>query len=399
MKKVALLGLLVASSIAPVWAGSVMSGSIDFVIEGGLAGGYFNSNNTGSNNADNFLLTDALLEFSAANPVAEDGIAFMGFGNLKGVTVIDGNGDIALGYRPSNYEDINRPNLPVTDRITILRTNLNRKLQNNTGIYYGYVELKPIDGFGLELGQLRTNIGYENAATYRNDNAFLGALWRTQPNYYAGARANVEVFANNRLYLEMNDDAVMDGASAWAVGFVGEYDITKYKLSYFDSRGGRNIYNLAGSVKLPYATIGLNVDIQSADKDYYAIYTMPTNFDQRAYGFAAYVVTDVGPVKFPLRYEYLFDGDTGLYRVDYVNDGASGNLTSTTTTKVYGTHFNSYNKGYTVTFSPTYQVSDASFLRLEMAYVSLKNRVFYTKNLGETKFSKFSFAVQGAYHF
>lgn len=398
MRKISIGGLLAALAVTPVWAGSVMSGSIDLVIEGGLAGGYFNSTNTGSANADNFLLTDAMLEFSAANPVAENGVAYLGFGNLKGVTVIDGNGDRALGYEPSNYEDINRPDLPVTDRITILRTNLNRKLQNNAGIYYGYVELKPIDGLSLELGQLRTNVGYENAATYRNANALLGALWRAQPNYYAGGRANIEVFAKNKIYLEMNDDVAMDGSSAWAAGFVGEYDIAQYKFSYFDSRGGRNVYNLAGNVKLPYASVGLNIDIQDADPKYYSTY--PQNgLDKRAYGLAAYIVPEVGPVSFPLRYEYLTDGDTGIFRIDYVNDGGAGQVVNAMTTKIFGTHFNNYNAGYTITFSPTYKVSDASIIRLEMAYMSFRNLIFYTKKTGEKKFNKFDLAIQAAYRF
>lgn len=310
--------------VSQATAGSVNTANEDVTLSGGTSAGYYYSTNTGSENLDNFVVNEFLIELSAeAKP---GGVGFVaGFGNMAQLTVLDGNGDGA-------------------DTASALR--------------YAAMSYMPMANVTLEAGVLATNVGYELGNSMDNSNITLGAVWNSQPLFYPGARANFDV-SGTTVYAEVTNP------NAFGAGVIGSAAGVDYALNYYDAKDGNNVIDVVASTSVAGMSVGVNFDYQTLD-------TAAAGMDDSAMGVGVFIAPKIGMIDLPLRVEYLSDGTSGIY----------GGMDT----------------GYTVTLTPTLNVSKNGFVRAEVSMVSATNKIFADKD-GAAQESKTSAAFQIGYRF
>ncbi len=345
MRKSILAASIAALTAPAAFAGSVVSDA-DINLNGGMTAGYFYTTNTGSNNNENYQVSDFMVELSGE---ATEGVGFVGaFGTMAGITVLDG------GVNNSVYD---------------------------YGFQYGWLTVAPMEGLSIDAGMLATNIGYEVAPSYANPHATIAALWGGQPVYYPGVRVNYEA-GDMGFYAEVNDDsmemtpatsttsAVYYSTAAWAAGINGAAGSLEYAVSYYNYNGYKDLIDVIVSADLAGIPVAANFD-------YHLLENAPVaGGDDSAYGIALYATPSFGQVTVPVRVEFLSDGNSGVYSVNGVGvDSAT-----------------------TLTITPTYNFSDNTFVRAELSMVSSDNKIF-ADDKGVAEDTKTSFAVQAGFTF
>ena len=354
-------------------AGTVSTDYLDLTISGGLNAGYFYSGNmydpsnvgvidpflTGAStdrlveDRSNYLLSDMLLELSALKDDVLGVSAFFGLGNLKMVSIFDGNGNWALNRR---YDRSGTP-LPGSstvgatqtdgeDERSSFETQVNELVgQGNNDdlrIYYGFARAEPFPNVAIEAGKLPTNFGYEVAPTYANWNALLGMLWIAQPHYYNGLRSSFQT-EYGAVYLDVNDDTSLGGDGGWAIGLRGEYGLFRYGAGFQNSDGGRNLVDVMFEARFPMV-------ITAANFNYFVMGELPAGqTDKTGYGLALYAIPHLDKIFVPVRFELVRDGDTNVWGVD---------------------------RAWSLTVTPTYYLTGNAYVRAEWAYISSNNYIF-----------------------
>ncbi len=308
-------------------AGSVNTGNADITVEGGVTAGYFYSADYG-NNKDNILLSDFMLEISGGS----DTTFAAGLGIMNSQTVYGGGAG-----------------------------NAGNTIANN--IQYAYITPTLAKGVTLDLGLLATNIGYEVQQSYANGNILRGAVWNSQPVYYPGIRANVDLGGGMSAYVELSDTfpGGPTAAKAGAAGVSGSAAGMDYAVNYRQINKGNGLLDVILSTKAGGMDVGVNFDYITTD----------ASGDDDAFGLALYVTPKAAGLDVPVRVEYFSDGNSGVY----------GGVDS----------------GYSFTVTPTMAVGKSSFLRVELAYMSTDKGDL--DGDGTTGDSALSAILQGGYNF
>lgn len=304
--------------------------SIPITIYGGISGGYFWTNNTGtsSDNDDKVQLSNGIVGLSGE---FGKGVKFgfdVALGSVLMPTILDGGQGDPMSFSFSNGS--------VSD--------------SNAGIVWSYVTFKPLKGISVDAGVMPTNIGYEVANTYENPNITLGLVWYAQPVIYEAVRLNLDLneLINIPLgfYAEFNQEFNTDN---FAVGINGELSGISFALNYYDYRANKNLVDLVLGYSVANIDLGLNFDYQWLDDSAKA-----PNQDDSAYGVALYIIPKFsitqGEVSIPVRLEYFDEGTSGIY-----NGGENG---------------------YSVTVTPTYKPIPNGFIRAEVAYINTDQKIF-----------------------
>lgn len=327
-----LMAPLVQAEDAPKPAGGILSHAAH-QLSGGIAAGYFASNNTGSKNNDAFQVTDVLLQLSRAS--STQGVGYTaGLGSLAAISVLEGG--VAT---PTTYAGY--------------------------GLQYGWVTVTPVKGVSIDAGKLATNVGYEVAPSLTNPHMTIAAIWNGQPVYYPGVRASYALGATTMFAEVSNDTLTMNNAtatSANSVGAKGSAGGVDYVASYYNYVGAKDLVDLIASTKLGDVPVAINVNYHMLDSK-----AKVAGQDDSAYGVALYAKPSMGAVAVPVRAEFLKDGTSGVY----------GGMDS----------------GYTLTVTPTYTFPDNTFVRAEVSYVKTDNKLFTDKD-GVAQNTKTSFGVQ-----
>jgi len=248
--------------------------------------------------------------------------------------------------------------------MTALTTASGEVVKAKPDLHYAVVDYAFTGNMLIEAGMLATKVGYESPTSYANDHATLGVLWSLQPTYYAGARAVYDMGGMN-LYAEVSQPF------AFAVGVFGDVSKIKYALNYFDRDKGDNMIDVVFSSSIGKLDFGMNFNYILRELK------VGTN-DDTAMGVGLYFAAKTEKVYLPLRLEYISDGTSNAYAP---TEGGLG-----------------FDSGYTLTITPTLNVSKNAFLRAEFSILTAENKIFKNKN-GEAKDSTVSAALQMGYRF
>ncbi len=274
MRKSILAATIATLTMPAAFAGTIAS-TADIKLAGGMTAGYFYTSNTGSDNNDNYQVSDFVVELSGD---ATEGVGFVGaFGTLAAITILDGG----VGNSPYSY-----------------------------GLQYGWLTVAPVEGLSIEAGKLATKVGYEVAPSYGNQYATIAALWGGQPVYYPGLRVNFDA-GGMGFYAEANDDALGSADSAWAVGTNGSVGPMDYAVSYYTYDGYKSLVDVIVSGKIGNIPVAANFDYHMLDEAPVA------GGDDTAFGIALYATPSLSDrITVPVRVEFLSDGDSGVFGVD-----------------------------------------------------------------------------------
>jgi len=344
MKK-KLITLAIAGAVATPFvaqAGSLKVPNQDITLSGGITGAYLYNSDT---KRDAFTVPDALIDL--ATEAKPGGMAFdLGIGTLAG-------NSLASSFAPLTAIGSDTGGDPAS-----------------VGVQYGWVSVLPMDGLKVDAGILATNVGYEVVPSYSNGNILRGLVWNYQPAYYTGARATYSTGGWN-FYAEANKNA----GTGSAIGANGSFGGLNAALNVFSTVNVKSIVDIILSGKVGSTTIAANIDYQSK-----AEAAKTTGTDDNAYGIALYATLPMGDKAIlPVRLEYVSDGTSGLYGL-----GAAG----------------ASNTAMTFTITPTYNFSDSTFVRAELAYVSTdKKTAAYQDDKGVNTDSNLIVGLQGGVRF
>lgn len=334
------------------YAGTAKGLESDLVFGGGASGGYFYGFNTGSTNNDDMYLSDLVLEVSAEQkPSPGPGASVnAGVGTFTNMNVF--NGGVNLGQpTPVPFD-----------------------------ILYGWVNIMPMNGLGLEIGQLATKIGYETAPSFANANILRGALWAAEPVYYPGLRANWGSLPGGvNVFVEANNDKSTGATSNYVAGVNGTIAPVKYSVAYSFGDDGTDIANVIVGMNLINLDWTLNADVLMLED--------AINGDDTAWGIAVYVAPKIMGVSVPVRGEFFSEGNTLLYSSaaassPNINIGTGAGIDS----------------GWSVTVTPTWNFANSAFVRAEVAWVQSDSSVFVDSE-GRAEDNNTSFALQGGFRF
>lgn len=315
-------------------AGSLTVANSDLTLAGGMSAGLLYSDNTGGTNNTDAAVTDFLLELSAS---ADKGVGFVaGYGLLQQASLLD------------NVQADRDAPTPSMD------------------FQYGWLTIKPSDAITIDAGKLATKIGYEVANSYANANILLGGVWNAQPVYYPGVRASFAV-GEGSVFIEANEDTATGATTGYVVGGGTTLGPVALSLAYYDANKGRDIVDVIVSGEIGGIPVAANLDFHKIDSEV----AVPGD-DDSAMGIALYATPSFGAITVPVRVEYFDDGTSGIY----------GGMKS----------------GYSFTVTPTYNFTDNTFVRAEVAMVSSDNKIF-TDEKGVTQDSKTSAALQAGFLF
>lgn len=314
-----LIAIAVAGAIAsPIaaQAGTLMTANTDLTLSGGVTGAYSYNNDTGR---DNYIVDDALIDISSEAKTGGMGVN-LGIGTLTGNSLAGASNLGVIGGGAT------------------------------TSVQYGYVTVKPTNELKVDAGKIATNVGYEVVPSYANGNILRGFVWNAQPTYYTGARATYSM-GGMSMYAEANKAS----GTGWAIGGSGSFGGVDLSGSYFSVVNNGTILDIIASTKMSGIDFAVNFDYLSKAK---AIKVGGT--DDSAYGLALYASMPMsGNWSLPMRLEYVDDGTSNLYGLQYTNP---------TTTNL------EKNSAVTFTVTPTYNFSSSTFVRAELAYVSTSKK-------------------------
>ncbi len=220
-------------------------------------------------------------------------------------------------------------------QVTYLNANGDGADSSST-LRYASLTYVPVENLSVEAGLLATNVGAELASSYSNGNIVLGAVWNAQPVFYPGARVSYSM-GDMTIYGEVSTP------NAFGVGVIGSAGGVDYAVNYFDYDQGNNYVDLVVGTELAGMSVGANIDFVTVDTK-----AAGAN-DDSGFGVGLYVTPKFGPVDVPVRVEYISDGDSGIYGFD---------------------------TGYTLAVTPTLNVSDNAFVRVEFSMAQADNKIF-----------------------
>lgn len=333
----------IISLIGVANAGTITVANSDLNFAGAVTTGYFASTNTGSNNYDLFKVSNFLLNLSS--DAKEGSIGFnAALGTILLPTILDGG---------------------LTDNKAILNKDF--------GIIYGYASYIPIKDLEIDAGLLTTNIGYELPISWSNPNITYGAVFYAEPFIYPGFRITYTI-KDIKLYGEiskdkgyLNGDTTLPTSGAFAIGTLGKIADIDYALSYYDYTAYKNLINFVLSKTInDNLDVGINFDYQWLDNTYKDKNNIS---DKNAYGTALYIKPKFSNLSLPIR-------------IEYIQDNTKGNIYSAP-----------YKTGYTITLTPTYNISKNSYIRGEISYIKSDEKVFSDSNENK-KYTKTSAALE-----
>lgn len=340
-----LITLAVAAAIAApmaVQAGTFTTANQDITLSGGLAGGYMNNTDT---TKDAFTATDALVDLSSKAKTG--GVGFdLGVGVLAGATLATSSGVLATAGNGSG-----------------------------TALQYGYLTIMPSDNLSIQAGTLATNVGYEVVPSYANANILHGMVWNDEPAYYNGARATYSM-GDSSVYVEGSN--LSAGDNGQAIGASTKMGSVDGSISYFNDENNGSIVDIIASSKVGSTNVAANIDYITKSNRLKVAGT-----DDNAYGIALYASMPMGAnASLPMRLEYINDGTSGLYGL---TPASGGNVSNT---------------AITFTITPTYNFSDSTFVRAELAYVSTdKKTAAFVDDKGVATDSNLTVGFQGGIMF
>jgi hypothetical protein len=358
-----LISLVIAGAVATPFAaqaGSLNVANQDITLSGGVAGGYVNNTDAAQSK---ITATDALVDLSSEAKAG--GVGFdVGIGVLAGASLGDSQ------TSPTG------PVITGSGSLNVLNT---ATTGAGTALQYGWLTIMPTDGLSLQAGTLATNVGYEVVPSYNNANILRGLVWNQQPAYYNGVRATYST-GDMSVYAEASNDPYNLGTTSngQAIGASAAMGAVNGSISYFNYEDNKSIVDIIASSKIGSVEVAANIDYQMwADRIKNA---MPSSADDNAYGIALYATMPMGAnASLPVRVEYVSDGTSGLYGLGAV--GAS-------------------NSAYTVTITPTYNFSDSTFVRAELAYVGTDKKInAYKDDKGVANDSNLIVGFQGGLMF
>jgi hypothetical protein len=359
-----LITLAIAGAVATPFAaqaGSLNVANQDITLSGGITGAYVYQTDQ---KIDQFEVTDALLDFSSEAKAG--GMGFdLGVGTLTGNTVVSPMGVIGAGAAAVN----------------------NTANTADVGVQYAVVSVMPTEALTVEAGLLPTNVGFEVFPSYGNDNILRGMVWGGQPAYYTGARATFAAGPMN-VYAEANKNAfggscpsATSSCPGSAIGVNGSFGGVDAALNLLSVANNKSIVDLIVSGKAGPATYGVNFDYIKKSK---VLKQASPGTDEKAYGLALYASFAMGDkAALPIRFEYINDGTSNLYGLN--NPGAGGGIVSKT--------------AYTFTITPTYNFTDSTFARAELAYVTTDKKTMLMDDKGALTDTNLSIAFQGGVRF
>jgi hypothetical protein len=346
-----LITLAIAAAVAAplaAQAGSITVPNMDITMSGGITGAYLYQTDT---KKDAFVVQDALLDF--ASEAKAGGMGFdLGVGTLAGNSLLTPMTVIGSG--------------------------------GSVGVQYGYVTVMPTDSIKVDAGLLATNIGYEVVPSYGNASILHGFVWSAEPAYYTGARATYSM-GNMSVYAEANKNATSAGAPGSGIGASGSFGGANVALNFMSfaeaQTGPGSIVDIIASTKAGNVTLAANIDyLAKSDRSKKA----STGTDDNAYGVALYASMPMGDkAELPIRFEYINDGTSNLYGL---NPGGVG---GTTVSK----------SAMSFTISPTYNFTNATFARAELAYVNTDKKTLYVDDKGALTDSNLTVGFQGGVRF
>lgn len=246
---------------------------------------------------------------------------------------------------------------------------------NELHIEYAFLTVTPVAGLTAEVGLLEPIAGCENTYTFRNKNAFLGAVASQQPyNAYGGriGYASKKTSLHAGYYQDRLDrEEYRTGDSApgnsWELGLSGSIGGTDASVYYYHVEKTRSLTCMVIERTVGAFDLALNVDYWKRD-----VGMKSSHGDDHAVGGALYVVPHFGRFSLPLRLEYVDQGNSGLYL-----GGVSAN------------------RVYTATLSPTYRIRDNAYVRADAGYARAKNG--FMDDDGHVKSDRVCLAVEIAY--
>lgn len=305
---------------------------------GGISAGYFYASNPGVDTPSNeFLLSNFLVEISS-----KDDTQPIGFTGAFGETSTP-----SLLCTPEKNEDF--------------------------GVEYASLSLKPINDMGIEMGLLQPNSGFECTYTFNNKNVILGALASQQPYNAYGVRTSYDVagisfwggYYKNRL----DDDEYSSPDYAWEIGLCGSIADNNFSIYDYHIAGQRNLLGAVLERTIKNIDLALNVDYWTWDdkvKDLYG--------SRSSIGGAVYISPNFGKFSLPVRLEYINQKVSKIY----IEDAG-------------------VKKIYAATISPTWHFTDNSYIRAESAYVKADG-AFADKN-GNVRDNRTNIAIELGYLF
>lgn len=325
-------------------AGSLTVPNQDITLSGGITGAYMY--NADIKDKDAFVVTDALIDLSTETKPGGMGFV-LGIGTL-------GQNHLASSDGP----------------LTVIGSD--GEEAGSVGVQYGWVSVMPTDGLKIDAGKLATNVGYEAAPSYNDANILRGLVWFNQPVYYTGARATYSTGGIN-VYAEANKDAFGAGPGS-AIGINGSIGSVNAALNVANVVDTIRIVDIVLSTALGGINVAANIDYESK-----AEAAKSPGSDDDAYGIALYATFPLGEkASLPVRLEYVDDGTSGIYGF-----GTAGTA----------------NTAMTFTITPTYNFSDSTFVRAELAYVSTDEKSTYVDDKGVATDSNLIVGFQGGIRF
>jgi hypothetical protein len=362
-----LLALAIAGAVATPFAaqaGSLTVANQDITLSGGVAGGYVNNTDAAQSK---ITATDALVDLSSEAKAG--GVGFdVGIGVLAGASLGDSQ------TSPTG------PVITGSGSLNVLNT---ATTGAGTALQYGWLTIMPTDGLSLQAGTLATNVGYEVVPSYANANIVRGLVWSRQPAYYNGIRAtyntgnmSVYVEGSNDPYNPTNPAGNTVNSNGQAIGASATMGAVNGSISYFNDEDNGSIVDVIASSKMGSMTFAANLDyITKADR------LKVAGTDDNAWGIALYASMPMGAnASLPVRVEYVADGTSNIY-----------GLATTTGQK---------NNAYTITITPTYNFSKATFVRAELAYIALDKKTNgYVDDKGIATDGNMTLGLQGGLMF
>jgi Putative beta-barrel porin-2, OmpL-like. bbp2 len=356
MKK-KLITLAIAGAVATPFAaqaGSLTVANQDITLSGGITGADIYNSDTKKNE---YVVPDALLDLSTAAKAG--GVGF----------------DLGLGTLGANSLASSRSPLNVIGN------------GGDVGVQYGWLSVMPVDGLKIDAGKLATNVGYEVVPSYGDDNILRGLINSREPAYYTGARVTYSMDSFS-VYAEGNKNAVpcaslTSSCPGSAVGASATMGPVNGAINFFDVANSGSIVDIIASGKAGPVKLAANLDYYSKAKA-----TKVAGEDDNAFGLALYASMPLGDkVVLPLRLEYVNDGTSYIYGLTETD--TSGNPVK--------------NTALTFTITPTYNFTNSTFVRAELAYVSLNKKALttlaYTDDKGVGKDSNLIVGAQAGVRF
>ena len=243
---------------------------------------------------------------------------------------------------------------------------------NQVKIHTAYIEAKT-DVFTITAGRILTNIGGEAPFTWQNVNIQRGLVWNGEPVFYNGIRLSTTMGGVN-LYAGVNDRDTSDGKMALEAG--ASATINKYLDASFN-------------VLIPDHSDENNVQVYNLTLNINAIERLPLTLyfdylykDQSkaddAQGFGAALLGE-----FKATDKFSIGG-----RIEYVKDDKNASLYGLTE------GINKDNDAVTFTITPKYQVNKYFYVRGEVSYVDLDEKVYQKDDTGTLKDNEFRAGVE-----